>query len=96
MLETGIWLLLVFLAPLSVPIVTFQSISLNRRGGKAGGTAEISVVAGGQHSGNRRGDRCEDRCGDQHRDQRLVGLVVLAWWPVSGFGDSVLLFSPWL
>ena len=78
-LETDVWLLLVFLAPLSVPIVTFQSVSLNRRGGKAGGAAEISVVAGGQHSGN--------RCGDQHRDQRLV---VLAWWPVSGFGDSVL------
>ena len=46
-LETDVWLLLVFLAPLSVPIVTFQSVSLIRRGGKAGGVAKIDVVAGG-------------------------------------------------
>ena len=84
-LETGVWLFLAFLAPLSIPIVTFQSVSLNQRGDKAGAT-EISVVAGGQHSGNWCGDRCEDWCGNRHRDQHLVGLVVLAWWPVSGFG----------
>ena len=59
-LETGVWLLLVFLAPISVPIVTFQSVSLNWHGGEASGMAEMGMVAGGQHSG----DRCGDRCGD--------------------------------
>ena len=36
------------------------------------------MVAGGQ------------RGGDRPRDWRLVGLVVLTCWPVSGFGDFVL------
>ena len=30
-----------------VPIVTFQLVSLNRRGGEPGGAVEIGVVAGG-------------------------------------------------
>ena len=59
-LETGVWLLLVFLALISVPIVTFQSVSLNWHGGEASGMAEMGMVAGGQHSGDRRGDRCGD------------------------------------
>ena len=59
---------------------------LDRHGGEAGATAEIGMVAGGQRSGDRRGDRC----GDRHRDRRLVGLVVLTWWPVSGFGGQRL------
>ena len=45
------------------------------------------MVAGGQCSGDRRGDRC----GDWHRDRRLVGLVVLTWWPVFGFGGGIWL-----
>ena len=36
----------------------------------------MGVVAGGQR--------------DRHRDRRLVGLVVLTWWPVSGFGGRRL------
>ena len=83
-LETGVWLLLVFLAPISVPIVTFQSVSLNWHGGEASGMVEMGMVAGGQ----RGGDRCGDRCGDRHRDRRLVGLVagveigieIDVWW----------------
>ena len=59
---------------------------LDWRGGEAGAVAEMGVVAGGQRSGDRRGDRC----GDWHRDRRLVGLVVLTWWPVSGFGGRRL------
>ena len=55
-------------------------------GGEAGGAAEFGVVAGGQ----RGGERCGDRRGDRHRDWHLVGLVVLAWWPVSGFGGRRL------
>ena len=55
MVETGVevgirdWRLapLVFLAPISVPIVTFQSVSLNRHGGEASGMAEMGMVAGG-------------------------------------------------
>ena len=46
----------------------------------------MGMVAGGQ----RGGDRCGDRCGDRHRDWRLVGLVVLTWWPVFGFGGRRL------
>ena len=46
----------------------------------------MGMVAGGQHGGDRRGDRC----GDRHRDRRLVGLVVLRWWPVSRFGGRRL------
>ena len=89
-LETSVWLLLVFLALISVPIVTFQSVSLNRHGGEASGMAEMGMVAGGQHGGDRRGDRCGDQCGDWHRNWHLVGLVVLTWWSVFGFGGRRL------
>ena len=89
-LETGVWLLLVFLALISVPIVTFQSVSLNWHGGEASGMAEMGMVAGGQHGGGRRGDRCGDQRGDWHRNWRLVGLVVLTWWSVFGFGGRCL------
>ncbi|KAK7837352.1 hypothetical protein CFP56_021345 [Quercus suber] len=51
---------------------------LDRRGGEAGGAAAMGVVAGGQRSG------------DRHRDQCLVSLVVLTWWPVSQFGGRRL------
>ena len=44
------------------------------------------MVARGQCGG----DRHRDRCGDLHRDRRLVGLVVLTWWPVSRFGGRRL------
>ncbi|KAK7854644.1 eg45-like domain containing protein [Quercus suber] len=47
---------------------------------------EMGVVVGGQCSQDRRGDRC----GDRHGDRCLVGLVVLTWWPVSGFGGRRL------
>ena len=73
-----------------VPIVTFQSVSLNWHGGEASGMAEMGMVAGGQHSGDRRGDRCGDQCGDWHRNWRLVDLVVLTWWSVFGFGGRRL------
>ena len=85
-LETGVWLLLVFLALISVPIVMFQSVSLNRHGGEASGMAEMGMVAGGQHSGDWRGDQR----GDWHRNWSLVGLVVLTWWSVFGFGGRRL------
>ena len=46
----------------------------------------MGVMAGGQ----RDGDRCGNQCGDRHRDRRLVGLVMLTWWAVSGFGGRRL------
>ena len=46
----------------------------------------MGVVVGSQHGGDRRGDRC----GARHRDQRLVGLVVLTWWLVSRFSGRRL------
>ena len=57
---------------------------LDRRGGEASGTAEMGMVARGQHGG----DRCGDRCGDQHRDWCLVASVEIGietgvcwvWW----------------
>ena len=52
--------------------------------------AEMGMVAGGQHGGDRRGDRCGDQRGDWHRNWRLVGLVVLTWWSVFGFGGRRL------
>ena len=70
--------------PLSLSLAIFKLLSrrsrrigfLDRRGGEAGGTAAMGVVAGGQR--------------DRHRDRRLVGLGVLTWWPVSGFGGRRL------
>ncbi|KAL0009711.1 hypothetical protein SO802_004819 [Lithocarpus litseifolius] len=56
--------------------------SKNNEETMCGGEAEMGMVAGGQRGRDRRGDRC----GDRHRDLCLVGLVVLTWWPVSGFG----------
>ena len=35
------------------------------------------------HEGQHGGDRHGDQRGDRHRDRHLVGLVVVAWWPVS-------------
>ena len=46
----------------------------------------MGVAAGGQCGGDRHGDQC----GGRHRDWRFVGLVVLTWWPVSGFGGRRL------
>ena len=59
---------------------------LDQRGGEVGGAATMGVVARGQRSGDWRGDRC----GDRHRGRHFVGLVVLTWWPVFGFGGRHL------